>query len=116
MRSARSHTRSRFSREDTGTSPRCSMKSSSLSTLRLLVHPVDCHGTAQVSLSSRAGSLPLRLQSLKDVLAAGVVGRHPIPDVDLPVLELPSSWPLGHLGTKQRDVVAGPQHAAELHQ
>ena len=52
-RSARSHSRSRPTRPAIATSPRITRISSIWVTLRLLVHPVEAHGTTQVSGMSR---------------------------------------------------------------
>ena len=58
MRSARSHTRPPLSVPDTATSPASTMNSSICVTLRLLVQPLDFHGSTHVSSNARAGSGP----------------------------------------------------------
>ena len=90
------------------------MKSSSFSTLRLLVHPVEPHGSAQVSGSSRIGSGPERLQSLEDVPTAGVVGLDPVAPLHLPGAELPDARPGRHVGAVEREVFGGPDQRLQL--
>ena len=57
-RSGRSQSRSRPTRPEIATSPRIIRNSSIWVTLRLFVHPVEAHGTTQVSGMSREVSGP----------------------------------------------------------
>ncbi|WP_228473286.1 hypothetical protein [Streptomyces cyaneochromogenes] len=89
------------------------MSSSSLVTLRLSLHPLDLHGRAQVSGSSRDGSGPAA-PSRRDVPAAGLVGRHPRAVILAPGGRRPALGPLGHLGAVQREILTGPDHRPQL--
>ena len=90
------------------------MRSSIFSTLRLLVHPVEPHGSVdgvrQVAHRERA----LRLQPFQDVAAAGVVGLHPVAPLHLPGAELARPRPDRHVGAVEREVLRGPDQRLQL--
>ena len=58
--------------------PARTMNSSSWVTLRLLVHPVELHGTAQVSGQLARRQRPRGAEPVEDVAPARVVGPHPV--------------------------------------
>ena len=99
------------------TSPRCTMNSSSIATFCCCSTRVDAHGFTHVSGSSRVGSGPDRRAAGRG--CRGGTRRWPAPSrvaSSCQPRSSPRAGPLGHLGAVQRDVLAGPQHRAQLDQ
>ena len=84
--------------------------------MRLLVHPVDSQGFAQVSGSSRIASGPEALEPREDVPPGRVVGLHPIAPVTLPIAQLARPRPVRHVGPVEREILRRPDHRLQFDQ
>ena len=90
------------------------MNSSSFSTLRLLVHPVEPHGSAQVSGSSRIGSGPEAFSRFRMSRRQASLALTQFAPLHLPGTERARARPGRHVGAVEREVFGRPDQRLQL--